>query len=362
MTLRLILGLRSTLPNLHSEPHVEVLTNTHNLGFVGSINRALNRAGQGDVIILNSDTVVPPGFINRLATAALSSPDIGTVTPLSNNGEFTSFPIPNVANSLGSREEIERIDRIAAKFNIGITIDIPTGIGFCLYITRACLDAIGPLSDDYSPGYLEDADFCLRAHEGGFRNICAPSVYVGHAGSKSFGLEKRALVVRNLALLEQRFPQHRMECARFMAADPLRPAREAIERTAAAIACHPRLLVTGANVIAAVARGRARELGSDAEPAMILEIRSVDARPIVNIINAAGGMPQSLEFNLAISNECESLTDFLKCIGPSGIEFLDPASTPSQLVDILLGLKDSVRHIHRRYGFGWREKRASFCL
>ena len=234
------------LAELDSEPHVEVLTNTHNLGFVGSINRALNRASQGDVIILNSDTVVPPGFINRLATAARSSPDIGTVTPLSNNGEFTSFPIPNVANPLGSREEVERIDRIAAKFNTGIIIDIPTGIGFCLYITRACLDAFGPLSDDYSPGYLEDADFCLRAHEGGFRNICAPSVYVGHAGSKSFGLEKRALVVRNLALLEQRFPQHRMECARFMAADPLRPAREAIERTrcrdrmSSKTACHGR--------------------------------------------------------------------------------------------------------------------------
>jgi GT2 family glycosyltransferase len=327
------------LVELASDPHVEVLSNTHNLGFVGSINRAFNRVSQDDIILLNSDTVVPPGFIDRLATAAQSSSDIGTVTPLSNNGEFTSFPIPNVANPLGSREEIERIDRTTAKFNAGIIIDIPTGIGFCLYITRACLDAIGPLSDEYSPGYLEDADFCLRAHESGFRNVCAPSVYVGHAGSQSFGSEKRALVVRNLALLEQRFPQHRMECARFMAADWLRLAREAIERSAAAIACHPRLLVSGANVIAAVARRRARELASDAEPAMILEIRSEDAQPIVSIKNANGGMPQSLEFNLAISNECESLTKFFKCIEPSAIEFLDPVGTPFQLVDMLLGLK-----------------------
>jgi O-antigen biosynthesis protein len=327
------------LTELESEPHVEVLTNKHNLGFVGSINWALSRVSQGDIIILNSDTVVPSGFINRLATAALSSPDIGTVTPLSNNGEFTSFPIPNLANPLGSREEVERIDRIAAKLNTGEIIDIPTGIGFCLYITRACLDAFGPLSDDFSPGYLEDADFCLRALEGGFRSVCAPSVYVGHAGSKSFGLEKRALVVRNLALLERQFPQHRMECARFMAADPLRPAREAIERKAAAIACHPRLLVTGANVIEAVARRRACELESESAPVMILMVRLEDTQPIVNVINAAGGMPQSLEFNLAISSECESLTKFLKCMEPSGIEFLDPVGTPFQLVDILLDLK-----------------------
>ena len=155
---------------------------------------------QGDVILLNSDTIVPPGFIDRLAAAAHSSADIGTVTPLSNNGEFTSFPIPNISNPLPSRKEIIRIDRIAAKANSDRIVDIPSGIGFCLYVTRACLDSVGPLSEDFGPGYLEDADFCLRAREHGFRNVCAPSVYVGHAGSKSFGKEKRSLVVRNLGV------------------------------------------------------------------------------------------------------------------------------------------------------------------
>ena len=327
------------LAELDSEPHVEVLTNTYNLGFVGSVNRAFNRGIQDDIIILNSDTVAPPGFISRLAAAARSSSDIGTVTPLSNNGEFTSFPIPNISNPLGPREEVERIDRIAAEVNAGIVIDIPTGIGFCLYITRSCLNAFGPLSEDFSPGYLEDANFCLRAHEGGFRSVCAPSIYVGHAGSKSFGLKKRALVVRNLGLLERQFPSHRLECAKFMAIDPLRPARAAIERRAAAIACHPRLLVTGTNAINACAHRRARELGSDRAPAIILEVRVEDVGPVVKIINSAGGMPQSLAFSFAIADEYESLVSFIKSIEPSRIEFLDPANTPFQLVDMLLSLK-----------------------
>ena len=89
---------------------VEVLINAHNLGFVGSVNRGLGQVKQGDIILLNSDTIVPRGFINRLSAAANSSPDIGTVTPLSNNGEFTSFPIPYTANPLGSRRDV-RADR-----------------------------------------------------------------------------------------------------------------------------------------------------------------------------------------------------------------------------------------------------------
>jgi GT2 family glycosyltransferase len=327
------------LAELESEPCVDVITNARNLGFVGSVNRAFDCITRGDIILLNADTIVPPGFINRLAAAARVSPDIGTVTPLSNNGELTNFPIPNKPNPLGSREDVERIDQIAATVNAGMIVDIPSGTGFCLYITRACLDAIGPFSEDFAPGYLEDADFCLRAHQSGFRNVCAPSVYVGHAGSKSFGPEKRSLVVRNLRVLEQRFPKHRMDCATFMAADPLRSAREAIERAAASIPCRPRLFVTGVGPIGAVARQRAREAGPSAEPAMIVEVQYAAEQAVVTITDAAGGIPQSLQFNLAFSSECELLMDFMKSLAPSRIEFLDPINTPFELVELLLHLK-----------------------
>jgi O-antigen biosynthesis protein len=318
---------------------VEVTVNPRNLGFVGSINCALERTKDGDVILLNSDTIVPRGFINRLAAAARSTPDVGTVTPLSNNGEFVSFPIPNKANSLGSRRDVERIDAIAAKVNASMAIDIPSGVGFCLYISRACLDRVGALSEDFSPGYLEDVDFCLRTRRHGLRNICLPSVYVGHAGSKSFGQEKRSLVVRNLGVLERRFPEHRLECAAFMAADPLRTAREAIECVAARVAVHPRLLVAGAGVVGEAARQRAREVESATEPVLILEVRHQAEGAIVSVKSPAQAMPQSLSFNLSHCGECEALVDFLKGNEPSRIELLDPTNTPFRLVELLLKLK-----------------------
>lgn len=327
------------LSRLSHESCIEVLTNARNLGFVGSINHGLAQVTQGDVILLNSDTIVPPGFVDRLAAAARSSPDIGTVTPLSNNGEFTSFPKPYTANPLGSRRDVQRFDRIAARVNKGRLIDIPTGIGFCLYVTRACLDEVGLLSTEFASGYLEDADLCLRARECGYRSVCAPSVYVGHAGSKSFRQEKRALVMRNLSVLERRFPTHRAECAAFMAADPLRKAREAIERVAAATASRPQLLVTGVGPVGAVARERARELATEARPAMILELKPQLDGTSLRIFDAAGGVPQSLCFNLCSSLECERLAGFIRNLRPSKIELLDPANIPITLVDLLRKLK-----------------------
>ena len=326
------------LAELNQEPHIRILTNARNLGFTGSVNRALSVVTQGDIIVLNCDTIVPPGFVGRLAAAARSSPDIGTVTPLSNNGELTSFPIPYVANRLGSYDDVERIDRIAAEINAGVIVDLPSGIGFCLYIRRRCLESVGSLSEIFSPGYLEDADFCLRAQQLGFRNVCSPSVYVGHAGSKSFGLKKRSLVVRNLTELERRFPNHRIDCATFMAADPLRNARQAIEQAATANACHPSLLVTGSDN-SAFARIRARKIGTKSHRTLILEVTNHPEGATVKIINPTGDMPQSLQFNIASSIECQSLVSFLKCNKPTRIEFVDPANTPLPLIDLLIGLE-----------------------
>ena len=221
--------LRALLDERASRGLFTLLRNDVNLGFARSVNLALERRQNGDVLLLNADTLLPRGAIDRLAAAAYVQVDVGTVTPLSNNGEFTSFPLPNVDNALGTMDEIQSVDDAAQIVNGRDIIDLPTGIGFCLYIARACADAVGPLCDLYSRGYYEDAEFCLKAQELGFRNVCATGVFVGHAGARSFLDEKRTLVVRNLAILEARYPQHRLQCGAFLKADPLALARAKIE-------------------------------------------------------------------------------------------------------------------------------------
>ena len=217
-------GLAAYLQSLD----VDVITNPANLGFVGAVNAALRDIASGDVVLLNADTIVPPGAIGRLAAAARTAFDIGTVTPLSNNGELVSLPVPYRENPLPQPAAIAHIDRVAQAVHAGRTMDLPVGIGFCLYITRACLDAAGPLSNRYERGYGEDVHFCLAAAAAGFRNVGALSVYVGHAGTRSFGADKRRLVMRNAKRVAERFPHHDAEVDAFVIGDPLRTVRHAI--------------------------------------------------------------------------------------------------------------------------------------
>ncbi|WP_020174608.1 glycosyltransferase family 2 protein [Methyloferula stellata] len=202
-----------------------VVDNPENLGFARSINRALAQIESGDVLLLNSDIILPEGGVERLHKAAYSAGDIATVTPLTNNGELTSVPAAFKANPLKSLDEIEAINATLAKANAGAIITLPTGIGFCLYIKHAALAVSNRLPDYYGRGYYEDVDFCLRLRDAGFRNVCAADVYVGHKGSASFKISKRALVVRNLRVLSARFPDHSAESAAFMKADPLAETR-----------------------------------------------------------------------------------------------------------------------------------------
>lgn len=331
--------IRELIDGLPPRSNLRVLTNPRNLGFVGTINRALKEVPSGDIILLNADTIIPHGLIARLSAAARLSPDIGTVTPLSNNGEFTSFPLPNRPNAVGSVVDIENLDRIAARVNAGGVVDIPNGIGFCLYITRSCLDAVGALSQDYHRGYLEDVDFCLRARQHGFRHVCATSIFVGHAGTRSFGKQKRSLVVRNLEVIEHRFPAYRGECAVFMMADPLKVARQAIESAIPPAHVPATLLVTVGGTVAEIARERARQLLLGGEPAvLILEIRYGPGRIIARLRNAAEVVPQSLEFELPASGAATELLAYLRLTKLVRMEFLDLARIPRGVVATLLEL------------------------
>jgi GT2 family glycosyltransferase len=331
--------IRELINGLAPRKNLRVLTNPGNLGFVGTINRALKEIPSGDIILLNADTIIPHGFIARLLSVAQLSPDIGTVTPLSNNGEFTSFPVPNRPNALGHVAEIENLDRVAARVNAGGAVDIPNGIGFCLYITRACLDAVGSLSEDYHRGYLEDVDFCLSARQHGFRHVCATSIFVGHAGTRSFGKQKRSLVVRNLEVIERRFPAYRGECAAFMFADPLKAARQAIESAIPPVRVPATLLVTVDGTVAEIARERARQLLSCGEPSvLVLEIRYGTGGIVAGLQNAAEAVPQSLEFDLPASGAATELLAYLRLTKLARIEFLDLARIPRGVVATLLEL------------------------
>jgi GT2 family glycosyltransferase len=322
--------LRRYLNELAAAETIDSLANETNLGFVGAVNRALENTPAGDIVLLNSDTIVPPGFVERLAAVAHSAPDIGTVTPLSNNGDIFSFPTANDLNPMQSYESILEIDRLASIANAGDVIDVPSGIGFCLYITRGCLAAIGGLSENFDRGYLEDVDLCLRARAKGFRNVCAPSIYVGHHGSKSFRHEKRSLVLRNLGILDRRFPDYRRECRAFEIADPLRAARARLDRTLT-WPSQPSVLILGdRRRFAAVVEERERHLRERGERAVLL----LRERDVVHLQAADGSSPQAVQLSFGTEAAIAEAAGIIARLHPDRVEIIEPNPLP-QLVELM---------------------------
>lgn len=326
--------LKAWLDAAAARGEFELMRNAVNQGFASAVNRALATRAHGDALLLNADALAPPGAVDRLYALSRSGGDIGALTPFSNNGELTSWPVRNQANPMPSVAEIEALDARAGAANGDALIDIPNGVGFCLYITQACLDAVGGLPEIYAQGYYEDVEFCLAARERGFRNVAAPGVFVGHAGSRSFGARKRALVARNLALVEARFPGYRLETAAFVALDPLKPYRAALD--AASPPEGPVVIIAcGPGAAAALGGRRAAALQGESAAATVMTLIASPRGRSVALAAVGGGAPQSLSFDFG-RGEGQAFADYLDRLDIGGVEWFDPASLPEEALTALV--------------------------
>jgi GT2 family glycosyltransferase/glycosyltransferase involved in cell wall biosynthesis len=209
---------------------IQLVRTPVNSGFVRACNLGLGLNRDRDVVLLNADTEVFGNWLDRLISAAYHDETIGTVTPFSNNAEICSYPFLCKDNPFVLEVEDADLDALMAEVNAGATLDIPTGVGFCLFIRRACLDAVGCLdAETFGAGYGEENDFCRRATMAGWRNVLAANVFVRHYGGSSFGASKAARVAAAIAVVERKHPGYLEEIARFIAADCVAPLRAKID-------------------------------------------------------------------------------------------------------------------------------------
>lgn len=234
--------LAGLLDRLAAAGRITLLRNPSNLGFPASANAGMRAAlalqPEHDVLLLNSDTRVPASrcrsWLQRLRACVQAAPDIGSATPLSNDGSITSYPTRDGGNPPPDRAGLARIDSLAARANGDAVVDIPTAVGFCMYVRRECLVETGLFRPTlFAQGYGEENDFCLRARHLGWRHVAVPGVYVAHGGGASFGHAKSPLISRNLAVLERLYPGYHAMIAAYQqtipAQDALAPARRRID-------------------------------------------------------------------------------------------------------------------------------------
>lgn len=190
--------------------NMRVLNNESNMGFTRTVNRGLTETGNADVILLNSDARVTPGWVQGLRAAALARPRVGTVTAMSDRAGAFSAPKIGNNNDLPSGVDEITYARAFRRRSAGLYPSVPTGNGFCMYISRACIREIGILDAEAFPkGYGEENDFCMRAGRADWANLVDDRTYVFHDRSKSFGDSKIDLMRAGREVVDRRFPEYK---------------------------------------------------------------------------------------------------------------------------------------------------------
>ena len=215
----------------HTE-RVLYLQNESNLGFVHTVNRGM-ALSQHDVVLLNSDTEVTPDWLEGLVACADADPHTATVTPFSNNAEICAYPVFCRNTQVGDLD-LTALCQTMAQAHDGSYPEIPTAVGFCMFIRRKALDAVGLFdAERFGRGYGEENEFCCRASAAGFKHWLCTDAFVVHHGGRSFLGDTSELKQRHLAALLQLFPDYSDRIAQFVAADPIAPYRRRIQHALA---------------------------------------------------------------------------------------------------------------------------------
>lgn len=246
-------AVQPTLTALAAQHGLRYVRKPANTGFVGSCNLSFEMAKPHDVVIVNSDVIVPADWLPRLQAAAYHRSNIASATPFTNHGSILSLPhIDRPSHDLPLGLSLAEVDARVRNASLRLYPIIPTAIGHLTYIKRSALDAVVGVNattgfdDAFAPGYGEEVDFSQRSIMAGFCHVVADDLFVHHKGSKSFGgpsspqkeQRRREIQEAHERLINQRYPWY--EAARGLNANEADSpfARAAVRARAALLGYH----------------------------------------------------------------------------------------------------------------------------
>ncbi len=198
-----------------------LLTNKANQGFVKTVNRGMRYSNE-DIVILNSDTIVTKNWLKRLVDCAYSSILHATVTPFSNNATICSIPKFLEDNKIPDGFSIKTFAQFVNEVSRYEYPEIPTGVGFCMYIKRKAINIIGYFDDEtFGKGYGEENDFCMSVLKRGFKNILCDNTFVYHKGGQSFKESTLKLMKENSVKLAKKHPEYFVMVKDFITNNPI---------------------------------------------------------------------------------------------------------------------------------------------
>ncbi|QOD93246.1 glycosyltransferase [Chryseoglobus sp. 28M-23] len=213
------------------DERVEVIRNESNLGYTRNVNMGIREAGADDVVLLNSDTVVGPLWLQRLRWVAYSRSMVGAVSAVSDNAGAFAIPTAGAANNWESVYGWSNVARTLGNVVRNFSITAATAHGFCVFLRREALDDVGVFDEESFPrGYGEENDWSMRARARQWTCVVAPHVMVKHHKGASFGEERVALMADAGAVVDELHPTYRSDVRAWMAGRPMLQLRADSER------------------------------------------------------------------------------------------------------------------------------------
>lgn len=181
---------------------VRFVLNEKNLGFPKGVNQGINLSIGSYILLINNDTLVTNGWLERMVFISKYSDKIGIVGPVSNS--VSGVQVIKNANYKGTKGIHDFALQIKSEF-FGEVMVFPRLAFLCTLIKREVIEKIGGLDERFSPGNYEDDDFCLRAQLAGYQAVIAKDVFIHHYGSKSFKADGTTKYAERLKINEKKF-------------------------------------------------------------------------------------------------------------------------------------------------------------
>jgi GT2 family glycosyltransferase len=178
-------------------PKVEIIQTGANLGFAGGVNIGA-KAGKGEyVLLLNPDTVILDGAIDKLMAYAKTTPNAGIWGGVTLNNDLSLNP-NNARARLSFKTLLFSALGLSKAFNNSCffnhdnygcwdrtterEVDVVTG---CFFLTpRSLWNALEGLDETFFM-YAEEADYCIRAIKKGYQPRVTPDARIIHHGGVS---------------------------------------------------------------------------------------------------------------------------------------------------------------------------------
>jgi len=187
-------------------PEARLVRQAPNLGFAGGNNVAYRHATGRYFLLLNSDTVVAPGWLTELIRYADAHPRAGLIGPklLNPDGtlQYSCRRFPTLAAGIFRHTPLERFepkgrftgDYLMREWDHESPREVDWLSGACLLARREMIDQIGGLDDGYFM-YFEDVDWSYRAHEAGWEVHYTPAPAVLHEVGRSSDRRPKRMIV-----------------------------------------------------------------------------------------------------------------------------------------------------------------------